>query len=192
MPICDGCGAHVDADHIRQRIERLELSTRFRPIHIQVLLVDVAPPPRSEDFLYRATEDRFVRSSEARAYFDDLARAAGVTVTAELDEKAALADLQRRGFFLVSALECPAQENPAPLVQSAELESRIEKTSRTVVTRIKGSYKPKNIALLTLPTRMLIPALQAAGWGDRLILDGETPFAAPFGGKLSEALLQLK
>ena len=42
--VCDGCGAQVDEAHIRQRIERLELATRFRPIHIQVLLLDAAPP----------------------------------------------------------------------------------------------------------------------------------------------------
>jgi hypothetical protein len=192
MPICDGCGALVDAEHIRQRIERLELSTRFRPIHIQVLLVDAAPPPLPEDFLYRATEDRSLRSPRARAYFDDLARAAGMPVTPELDENAALADFQRRGFFLVSALECPAQENVAPPVQKAELEAKIEKASRTVVARIKGSYKPKNIALLSPPTAVLIPVLQAADWSDRLILDAGSPFIPPFGGKLSEALLQVK
>src|ERR1700733_3187977 len=110
MPICDGCGARVDAEHIRQRIERLEYSTRFRPIHIQVFLLDAAPPVRPEDFFYRPAEDRSVRSTEARKYFDDLARAAGVAVSSELDEKVALAEFQRRGFFLVSALECPVSE----------------------------------------------------------------------------------
>jgi hypothetical protein len=52
MPICDGCGAAVDAEHIRARIMRLELATRFRPVHIQTLLVGVAPPERAEDYFY--------------------------------------------------------------------------------------------------------------------------------------------
>ncbi|MGH9575451.1 MAG: hypothetical protein ACRD40_18225 [Candidatus Acidiferrales bacterium] len=52
MPVCDGCGATVDAAHIRSRIERLEMATRYRPVHIQTLLVGTAPPERTEDYLY--------------------------------------------------------------------------------------------------------------------------------------------
>jgi hypothetical protein len=52
MPVCDGCGTTVDAEHIRSRIERLEMATRYRPVHIQTLLVGTAPPERTEDYLY--------------------------------------------------------------------------------------------------------------------------------------------
>jgi len=52
MPVCDGCGATVDAEHIRKRIERLELATRYRPVHIQTLLLGSVPPANSEDYLY--------------------------------------------------------------------------------------------------------------------------------------------
>lgn len=52
MPVCDGCGATVDAEHIRSRIERLEMATRYRPVHIQTLLVGTAPPERTEDYIY--------------------------------------------------------------------------------------------------------------------------------------------
>ena len=52
MPVCDGCGVTVDAAHIRSRIERLEMATRYRPVHIQTLLVGTAPPERTEDYLY--------------------------------------------------------------------------------------------------------------------------------------------
>ena len=57
MPICDGCGATVDAEHIRARITRLELATRYRPVHIQTLLVGVAPPERVEDYLYASEKE---------------------------------------------------------------------------------------------------------------------------------------
>lgn len=57
MPTCDGCGAVVEAEHIRRRIERLELATRYRPVHIQTLLIGVAPPSRAkEDFYASETE----------------------------------------------------------------------------------------------------------------------------------------
>ena len=58
MSVCDGCGAVADDKHIRERIERLELATRFRPVHIRALLIDAAPPPRVEDYFYRAAKDR--------------------------------------------------------------------------------------------------------------------------------------
>src|ERR1039457_5266879 len=77
MPICDGCGAQVNDAHIRQRIERLEMATRFRPVHISVLLIDAAPPARFEDYFYRATSDRAERSPASRAYFDGLVKCAG-------------------------------------------------------------------------------------------------------------------
>ncbi|HXU49163.1 MAG TPA: hypothetical protein VN727_08950, partial [Candidatus Binatia bacterium] len=37
---------------IRSRIERLEMATRYRPVHIQTLLIGTAPPERTEDYLY--------------------------------------------------------------------------------------------------------------------------------------------
>ncbi len=52
MPLCDGCGAMADAHHIRRRIERLEMATRYRPVHIRTLLVGTAPPESTEDYLY--------------------------------------------------------------------------------------------------------------------------------------------
>ncbi len=77
MPVCDSCGAQVDDAHIRQRIERLELATRFRPVHISVLLIDAAPPVRFEDYFYRATSNRAERSPTSREYFDALVKCAG-------------------------------------------------------------------------------------------------------------------
>jgi hypothetical protein len=57
MPICDGCGATVDAEHIRARIERLELATRYRPVHIQTLLVGVAPPEEAANYFYASEKE---------------------------------------------------------------------------------------------------------------------------------------
>ena len=87
MPICDGCGAQVDDAHIRRRIERLELATRFRPVHISVLLIDAAPPAPIEDYFYRATSDRSERSPASREYFDGLAKCAGVAPGAGYHEE---------------------------------------------------------------------------------------------------------
>jgi len=173
MHVCDGCGAQADDAHIRARIERLELATRFRPIHIQTLLIDAAPPARFQDYFYAVAADRSVRSVGSRAYFDELIKCAGFTSDAAIQEEVALAEFQRRGLFLASATECPAGT-------PAEIDAAVRKIAPTVVQRVKASYKPKYIALLSDAARELIGPLSDAGWKDRLILDGGGPFINPF------------
>jgi hypothetical protein len=173
MLVCDGCGAQADDAHIRARIERLELATRFRPIHIQVLLIDVVPPARPEDYLYAVVADRSVRSVGSRTYFDELMKCAGFSSDAAIQEVTALAEFQRRGLFLANAIECPINA-------SSESELAVGKFAQTVVQRVRGSYKPKYVALLSRATRELVQPLSDAGWKDRLILDSGGPFVDPF------------
>lgn len=175
MPVCDGCSSPVDEAHIRRRIERLELATRFRPIHIQVLLVDAAPPARVEDYFYRATSDRSARSLASRMFFDELAKCAGHPSGEEVSEEIVLADFQRRGFFLAYAVECPLEEVADPA-------ATINRLGPTVARRIQSSYKPKFVAPLGQPMAELIPLLELSGLGDRLILSGGGPFVDPFLG----------
>jgi hypothetical protein len=173
MPLCDGCGAQADEAHIRRRIERLELATRFRPIHIQVLVLDVAPPPRPEDYFYRAAADRSVRSLASRMYFDELAKCAGHAADTVADEEGILAEFQRRGFFHTCAVECPVEEAG---------EDALNRLGPTVVRRIQTSYKPKLIAPMGDAMKELIPLLELSGLQERLILSGGGPFVDPFLG----------
>jgi len=175
MPVCDGCGLEVGEAHIRQRIERLELATRFRPIHIQVLFVDSAPPLRLEDFFYRPAKDRSFRSVGSRMYFDEIMKCLGPPSSRELKEESALADFQRRGYFLVHAVECPVENDE-------DLEESLRRHVPGVVRRVQSSYKPKSILLLSQPTYHLVEPLQSAGWDGRLILDNGEPFVDPFLG----------
>lgn len=167
MRICDGCGVSADDQHLRERIQRLEWATRFRPLHIQALLVADAPPASLEDYFYRPAQDRRQRSAAGQQFFDELARIAATasSIGAEL----ALGDLQRRGLFLTYAVECPVEDS------GARAES-IASASATLLNRIRLSYRPKHVVLLSEHLRGLIPLLQGAGWGDRLILDGNGPF----------------
>ena len=107
MRVCDGCGAPADEAHIRQRIERLEMATRFRPIHIQTLLLADAPTSRIEDYFYRPLSEGESRSADAREFFVEMMKAAGIAPDAAANEEAALAEFQRRGFYLAHAVECP-------------------------------------------------------------------------------------
>jgi len=183
--LCDSCGASapfVDDRHIRERIERLELATRFRPIHIQVLILDATPPARPADYFYRVTKDRSLRTVESRNYFDELTASSGVPPNDEMEEESALDAFQRRGLFLTYLVECPIQEN-------SEVAGVIQRAAPMLLKRLKASYRPKFVALLSQPLEELIPVLRNSGWSDQLILDDGRPFvnASRLRERLSEA-----
>lgn len=181
MPICDACGTEADAEHIRLRIERLELTTRFRPVHIQVLLIDGSAPARMEDCFYRAAPDAATRSLPAVEYHDALFRCAGLEPGSGQHDETLLADFQRRGFFLAHAVECPVKDD---LIEDA-----VRASSGTLLKRVQYSYRPKHIALFAPGTISLISPLRECGWGDHLILDEGRPFAGPnFSERFRESL----
>ena len=172
MTICDACGAPADHQHLRERIERLEWATRFRPVHIHVLLIAWAPPARLQDYFYRPAGDRSPRSHESLAFFDQLLKAAGSALNSHSSEEAALAEFQRRGLFLSYLLECPLETSHPAVAATTAAASLFP----TLLKRIRFSYRPKVVALISEETRLLIPLLQQAGWRDRLILDSGLPF----------------
>jgi hypothetical protein len=161
MRVCDGCGAPADEAHIRQRIERLEMATRFRPIHIQTLFLADAPTSRLEDYFYRPLREGESRSPEARQLFVEMMKAAGIAPDAATDEEAALAEFQRRGFYLAHTVECPV---PTP----QELSERIKAASTTLLKRIEFSYRPKHVVPISPAVKAMIPVLQKSSIGDRL------------------------
>jgi hypothetical protein len=155
--ICDGCRAPADDRHIRERIERLELATRFRPIHMQVLVLDAAPPARPEDYFYRAAKDRAVSSPEFRQYFDDLAGTSALSEAGAVDEESALDSFQRRGLFLAHLVECP-------IADELELARAIERAAPTMLKRLQVSYRPKFVAPLSPNLEQFLTKLRDAGW----------------------------
>jgi hypothetical protein len=172
MPICDGCGAQADDAHIRRRIERLELATRFRPIHIQVLLIDAAPPARPEDYFYHAAADREGRSAASRNYFDEIVKCSGLMISPEMNEESTLAEFQHRGFYLAHASECPGEA-------ADELGESLERLGPVMIRRVEKSYKPKYIVLLSASLGILIPQFERIAMRGRLILDHGMPFLSP-------------
>jgi hypothetical protein len=175
MPACDGCGIEATNLHRRERIERLELATRFRPIHIQVLFLDSAPPLRFEDYFYNAAKDRAVRSVGSRMYFDEIMKVLGAPPAAGLSEESALAEFQRRGYFLAHVVECPVE-------REEDLEDSIYRMAPKLLIRVQKSYQPKRILLLSQSTQHVIELLQTEGFEDKLLLDDDGPFFDPFLG----------
>jgi len=71
---CDGCGqASFSPQHIARRLQRLEWTTRYRPVHIATLLLGSVAPQSDAEFLYSPAGEW---AGEAKA----LLAAAGVTV----------------------------------------------------------------------------------------------------------------
>jgi hypothetical protein len=188
---CDSCGLLADDRHIRERIERLELATRFRPIHTQALVLDAAPPARAEDYFYRFAKGDASRCAESRSYFDELTGFSATARSSAAEEETGLEAFQRRGLFLAYAVECPVED-------SRELAQAVQRTAPTLLKRLKISYRPKWVAVVSPFLAELIPILQGAGWDEHLILDEGKPFASPFGsgadwhaGRLTAALARV-
>jgi hypothetical protein len=175
MPVCDGCGSRVEEDHLARRVERLEMATRYRPVHIKILLLDGAPPFRMEDYFYRAAKDRSERLLASRMYFDELVKAAGLDSSPNLNEEKTLAEFQRRGFFLTYAVECPFEDQSDPA-------GALRRLAPTVMKRVQTSYKPNFVIPISTPTQELIRLFGLIGWGDRLVLDNGGPFVDPYLG----------
>lgn len=173
---CDGCGVVAAPDHLRRRVERLELATRFRPIHIDTLILYPAPPQRAEDYFYRPAHSREERSPSSRAFFDGMLAAAGINPDGGKSEELLLAEFQRAGFFVTESCECPLEGGG---ISSADLAVRM---APSLLRRVQFSYKPKHILVLSSELAPLIPLFRQAGLGDNLLPREGKPIDIPVVG----------
>lgn len=181
QPVCDGCGLPASDEHIARRLKRLELATRFRPIHISILFLAEAPPRQMENYFYQPAVGRAERGGLSRILFDELMKAVGIATEGQ-SEASCLAQFQGRGFFLADSLECPVEEVVPGVKEGTTRASAFELAHRygpTVAKRILYSYKPRYVVLLSTRTRHLIPWLQQAGLGDRLLFHQGLPLHFP-------------
>jgi hypothetical protein len=144
---CDGCSQPADPAHIARRLERLAWSSRFRPLHIQSLLLAAIAPQKTEDFLY-APNSIFHREAAT------ILEAAQVNPAGKSHETI-LAEFQKLGLMLTYVLECPLDEgsNAAAL---------FEKQLPHAIARIRHSLKPKRVFLLGNDLLPFAPDFQSA------------------------------
>ena len=163
---CDGCGQAASPEHIARRLQRLEWTTRFRPIHIDALLLGAFPPEIDSEFLYAAPA---VFEGEAARLLDAL----GLLQVGKTSD-AVLSDFQRRGLLLVYVLECPpAAGAPNPSPPQILLEQRLP----AVFTRIRRSLKPRRIVLVSGTLEPLVGRFVESNLGCPIVLDNGKPFA---------------
>jgi hypothetical protein len=194
--VCDGCGLPASPEHIAARMQRLELVTRFRPIHIHMLFVALQPMLRLEDDFYKPPESRdffdsfltalnilpeadrrdlLLETSEIRPQTESSGRDGG---------PAMLLEFQKRGYFMTYLSECPVTQ-PASAGQGAEASAARECFSRlapTLIKRIRFNYRPRRVVLLGTQMSPLIGVLEPAGLGPLLLLDRGAPLTIPSTG----------
>ena len=146
---CDGCGQLALPEHFAARLQRLEWATRFRPIHIQALLLTAAAPLSPAEFLY-----------DPETRFEGVSRQVLAAVGIEREGKTfeeALSEFQKRGLVLASALECPVE--PSPDSDTALLRDLLERHLPSAIARIRRSLKPKRVLVLSPELEIFLPQL---------------------------------
>jgi hypothetical protein len=158
--ICDGCGQAASTEHITRRLQRLEWSTRYRPVHIQTLLLSAAAPAENNAFLYAEATPL---KGEAAQLLDLL------QITWEgKPPDSFLGEFQRRGLFLMHLLECSVEQ--ARLAEGG-LQSLLERHLTLGMARIRRSLRPKRVALVSPELLPLAGKLTEAALGCPLLLD---------------------
>ncbi|HEV2101761.1 MAG TPA: hypothetical protein VGR58_03190 [Candidatus Acidoferrum sp.] len=150
---CDGCGQLASAEHIARRLQRLEWATRFRPIHIQALLLAASAPEADADFLY-SPESVFAGQAGT------LLSALGIPTAGKSPEEV-LADFQKRGLVFTSLLECPIE----PGADAAESRAILENHLPAAIARIRRSLKPKRALVIAPELKPLLPQLTESALG---------------------------
>jgi hypothetical protein len=171
---CDGCGLPASPEHIAQRLRRLELSTRFRPVHIGTLFIAFAPPVRPEDDFYALAESEDFSGPFLEAL--DIRRPAETpreTTDAPAADLARLTEFQHRGHYLVYLSECPIPDD------KEASGSTVDRLAPTLIRRVRFNYKSKYIALIGQELLPLVDVFRAEGIGPLLILDEGRPLPIP-------------
>jgi hypothetical protein len=134
---CDGCGQVANAQHMARRLTRLAWTTRFRPIHIQALVLAGLAPQADGDFLY--TPEGAFGGEAAR-----LLQAAAISAEGKARETA-LGEFQKLGLMLVHVLECPLEDG----VPESQVPTLIDRQLGAAMARIRRSLKPKRVVLVS-------------------------------------------
>jgi len=163
---CDGCGQIASPEHIDRRLRRLEWATRYRPVHIQTLLLGAVAPVEDSEFLYSPGE-------EFRGEAALLLRAVGIAAAGKPPE-AIQAEFQRAGYFLTYVLECPLDK---ALNAKADLAKLLAERLPVVASRIRRSLKPKVVTLVTELPESVVEDILALDLGRPVIVDNGKPFA---------------
>lgn len=183
---CDGCGQVAAPEHTARRLRRLEWATRYRPVHIQTLMLGGVAPREDSEFLYTP-------GGEFRGEAETLLRAVGIDsglppsdtqgkqqaipTTPSTPGKAAeeiQAEFQAAGFFLTHILECPLELGENSAANTGDL---LRQHLPPVASRIRRSLKPKRVMLVTEMPPEVVQDILSLDLGCEVMLNDGRPFA---------------
>jgi len=165
---CDGCGQPASSEHSAKRLQRLERTTRYRPVHIATVLLGAFAPKTDAEFLY-AVQGAGEFLGEAK----HVLASSGVSQNGKSADMV-LAEFQRAGFLLTYALECPLNPDVSdPVAIHALLQSRLP----ALLARVRRSLRPKRIVPISSSLEPLLGSLTDHTLGCSVVLDGGKPFA---------------
>lgn len=173
---CDGCGQSASPEHLARRLQRLEWTTRYRPVHIQALLLGGIAPQSDAAFLYSPSEEH---QGEAAILLDALR-----IPMAGKSADAILTEFQKRGLFLTYVLECPLEPGVAP----SGAQELLEKQLPAATARIRRSLKPKRLVLFSKELARLAGKLTEAALGFSVFAGVYGPLALD--GSLTESQVE--
>jgi hypothetical protein len=168
---CDGCRQMGSPEHIARRLRRLEWATRYRPVHIQTLLLGAVAPRDDAEFLYAPRCD-FRGEGEA------LLRAVGIPFVGKPAETAH-GEFQSAGYFLTHILECPVEPDTNDAVSAnarTDASVLLRKHLPAVASRIRRSLKPKRVTLVTEMPQELVQDILSLDLSCPVVLDNGKPF----------------
>ncbi len=152
------------SEHIAKRLHRLELTTRYRPIHIQAVFLSAQSPSDESAFLYSLSGEF---TGEAAA----LLSACRIEFAGR-DPETVLNEFQRRGFFLTHVLECVPEGQGTQTSPTQALRNRLP----AVIRKIRGSLRPKRVVAISKELEPCLGELKAAQTGAEWVLDAERAF----------------
>jgi hypothetical protein len=162
---CDGCGQPASPDHLARRLQRLEWSTRYRPVHIQSLLLGAFPPALDSSFLY---SEVLPPDGEAAQLLDALQ----IPWEGKSPETY-LGEFQKRGLFLMHLLECSVEQ---PSLTEEGRRSRLKEHLPLAAARVRRSLKPKRVALISPELQAVAGTLTESCLGCPVLLHLDKPF----------------
>lgn len=161
---CDGCGQLADAEHVARRLRRLEWATRYRPVHIQALMLGGVAPRLDSECLY-APETEFQGDA------GKILRAAGVSWERKPHE-AVVTEFQKLGVMLAYVLECPLNEG----AEASQGHGMLEKQLPATLARIRRSLQPKRVVLFSAEVGEVADTVRRAELGCLVLPRQGAPF----------------
>jgi hypothetical protein len=166
--LCDGCGQPASSEHLARRLQRLEWTTRYRPVHIGTVLLGAFAPEDTATFLYaNSNTGDFIGEA------GNVLASSGISQNGKSSE-ATLAEFQRAGFLLTYVLECPL--NPG-VHDEAAIQGLLRSRFPALLARVRRSLRPKRIVPISSALESLMESVGAGELGCSVVLDGGKPFA---------------